>query len=87
MTELPPEQFRFTNHDGGIISTKLFLGQQSDFLDFLRKSIILGWSKDYTTRPREDNYAVMFSMDDNEEYWCHVPDYIFLPFLEDYNKG
>lgn len=85
MLRLDETQFRFSNYDGGIISHKLYLGEQCDFVAWLKNQVIVGYinGTELTCRPKKDTYGVLFDLGEDGEYWCHVCKYAFEQFLEE----
>jgi hypothetical protein len=81
-------QFQFSNYDSSIISTKIYLSTDEEFLQFLNNSAIVGsiGGEELEFRPRQDTYGVMFDFAENGEFWCHVPTFIFEKYLEQQNN-
>lgn len=79
MTELPSNAFRFGNYNADI-PTKVFC---SDILliKWLKEHSIIGYCKEPLFKPIKDHTAVLIDLEDQGEYWSHIPNNIWKRYL------
>lgn len=85
MIQFPSFEFTYGKYGSSIIPWKVIKSTEA-YIKFLLSKNIIGYCKsiECKIRPRKDDMAVMFEIDDWQS-WVHIPIDIWQKFLENEN--
>lgn len=75
MQELPPNAFTYGNYNADIP-----FGVYTDsklLIEWLRNNNIIGYCKEPEFKTIKGHVAVLFDLEEQGEYWSHIPEDIF----------
>jgi len=75
MQELPPTSFTFGNYNADI-PHGVFLDDKK-LLEWIKENNPVGYSKTPSYKTCKGYVAVLFDLEDDGEYWSHIPDRVF----------